>query len=766
MALQRNMNEKQREAMLCTEGPELILAGAGSGKTRVLTHRIAYLIGEKKVAPWNIMAITFTNKAAGEMRERVDQLVSHGAEQVWVATFHATCVRILRRYIDRIGFDNHFTIYDTEDQRTAMRQVLKEDSSGGIRLKEKAVLAAISAAKNELITPEQYQKEAAGWQEEKIAACYRRYQELLRRNNALDFDDLIGKTVELLTADAQVRESYQERFRYIMVDEYQDTNLAQFHLIRLLADKYKNLCVVGDDDQSIYKFRGANIHNILDFETAFPGAKVVKLEQNYRSKASILNAANAVIRNNRGRKEKKLWTEQTGGEPVRTLRFETAAEEAEAIASDIKMRARDGRYSGFAVLYRTNAQSRLLEERLIYHGIPYQLVGGVNFYQRKEIKDILSYLKVIANGQDDLAVRRILNVPKRGIGATTEEKAAAFAASEGLGFYEGLKRAASAGALGRAEERVKQFASLIEALRKKSETETLPELIQSVLSDSGYAASLKEEGEIAAETRMENIEELINKAVGFEQNSEDILPEESGLEEADSISRLSRFLEEIALVADIDRMDEESEKVTLMTLHAAKGLEFDEVYMAGMEDGLFPGNRSLDDPEELEEERRLCYVGITRARNRLSMTSARSRMINGETHWSRESVFLREIPDALKETTDRSSRPGERGMHVTDGAESGKGAIPWESSGEAICRKRNEPAWKKPDKPAAFGKTFQVVKADHLEYQKGDRVRHARFGLGTVLSIVDGKRDYEVTVDFDEHGVKKMFAGFAKLQKC
>lgn len=766
MALQRNMNKKQREAMLCTEGPELILAGAGSGKTRVLTHRIAYLIGEKKVAPWNIMAITFTNKAAGEMRERVDQLVSHGAEQVWVATFHATCVRILRRCIDRIGFDNHFTIYDTEDQRTAMRQVLKEDSSGGIRLKEKAVLAAISAAKNELITPEQYQKEAAGWQEEKIAACYRRYQELLRRNNALDFDDLIGKTVELLTADAQVRESYQERFRYIMVDEYQDTNLAQFHLIRLLADKYKNLCVVGDDDQSIYKFRGANIHNILDFETAFPGAKVVKLEQNYRSKASILNAANAVIRNNRGRKEKKLWTEQTGGEPVRALRFETAAEEAEAIASDIKMRARDGRYSGFAVLYRTNAQSRLLEERLIYHGIPYQLVGGVNFYQRKEIKDILSYLKVIANGQDDLAVRRILNVPKRGIGATTEEKVAAFAASEGLGFYEGLKRAASAGALGRAEERVKQFASLIEALRKKSETETLPELIQSVLSDSGYAASLKEEGEIAAETRMENIEELINKAVGFEQNSEDILPEESGLEEADSISRLSRFLEEIALVADIDRMDEESEKVTLMTLHAAKGLEFDEVYMAGMEDGLFPGNRSLDDPEELEEERRLCYVGITRARNRLSMTSARSRMINGETHWSRESVFLREIPDALKETTDRSSRPGERGMHVTDGAESGKGALPWESSGEAICRKRNEPAWKKPDKPAAFGKIFQVVKADHLEYQKGDRVRHARFGLGTVLSIVDGKRDYEVTVDFDEHGVKKMFAGFAKLQKC
>ncbi len=766
MALQRNMNEKQREAMLCTEGPELILAGAGSGKTRVLTHRIAYLIGEKKVAPWNIMAITFTNKAAGEMRERVDQLVSHGAEQVWVATFHATCVRILRRYIDRIGFDNHFTIYDAEDQRTAMRQVLKEDPSGGIRLKEKAVLAAISAAKNELITPEQYQKEAAGWQEEKIAACYRRYQELLRRNNALDFDDLIGKTVELLTADAQVRESYQERFRYIMVDEYQDTNLAQFHLIRLLADKYKNLCVVGDDDQSIYKFRGANIHNILDFETAFPGAKVVKLEQNYRSKASILNAANAVIRNNRGRKEKKLWTEQTGGEPVRTLRFETATEEAEAIASDIKMRARDGRYSSFAVLYRTNAQSRLLEERLIYHGIPYQLVGGVNFYQRKEIKDILSYLKVIANGQDDLAVRRILNVPKRGIGATTEEKVAAFAASEGLRFYEGLKRAASAGVLGRAEERVKQFVLLIEALRKKSETEALPELIQSVLSDSGYAASLKEEGEIAAETRMENIEELINKAVGFEQNSEDILPEESGLAEADSISRLSRFLEEIALVADIDRMDEESEKVTLMTLHAAKGLEFDEVYMAGMEDGLFPGNHSLDDPEELEEERRLCYVGITRARNRLSMTSARSRMINGETHWSRESVFLREIPDALKETTDRSSRPAERGMHVTDGAESGKGALPWESSGKEICRKRNEPAWKKPDKPAAFGKIFQVVKADHLEYQKGDRVRHARFGLGTVLNIVDGKRDYEVTVDFDEHGVKKMFAGFAKLQKC
>ena len=776
MALYDNMNDRQKEAMLCTEGPLLIIAGAGSGKTRVLTHRIAWLIESGITDPWHILAITFTNKAAGEMRQRVDSLVKEGADQVWVATFHSTCVRILRRFIDRIGYENGFTIYDTDDQKTLMKQVFKDLRIDLRSFRERNVLAAISSAKNELIGPDAFAKEAVGYAEEKQAECYREYQKRLHRNNALDFDDLIMMTVKLLKACPDVLDYYRNRFRYILVDEYQDTNTAQFRLVELLAGGHRNLCVVGDDDQSIYKFRGANIENILNFEKAFPGAKVVKLEQNYRSNGNILEAANSVIRNNRGRRDKKLWTEQETGEKIRVMRFETAQDEADAVSSEILKASGGIHYSSFAVLYRTNAQSRLLEEKFVTKGIPYQLVGGVNFYQRREIKDVLAYLRTIANGSDDIAVRRILNVPKRGIGNTTADKIADFAAANGISFWQGLLDAPGAGIAGRADAKIRKFTDMIEEFRRKSADMPLDKLIAMVAADSGYIESLKEEGEIEAESRIENIDELISKAASYEAEGQDLSDRtEEGL--PTDLPLLNRFLEEVSLVADIDSLDEDSEKVTLMTLHAAKGLEFDEVYMTGMEDGLFPGNRSMDDPKELEEERRLCYVGITRAKRRLTMTSAKSRMINGETRWSNESMFVREIPEELKERADRSASSAFRkpvqpsysggygnGASGRTGSSGGSGSpahrYPWESASFASS---GDPGRKRP--APAFGKQFQVVKADHLDYAEGDRVRHTRFGEGTVLKIVDGGRDFEVTVDFDGHGVKKMFAGFAKLQK-
>ena len=736
------MNERQREAMEWTEGPELILAGAGSGKTRVLTHRIAYLIREKKVSPWNILAITFTNKAAAEMRSRVDALVESGAEAIWVATFHSSCVRILRRFIDRIGYDNHFTIYDADDQKAAMREVLKQLQIDPKQLRERVVLSAISTAKNEMVDSVRYESEAKDFQTARIARCYRAYQDLLRKNNALDFDDLLFKTVQLFEADADVLAYYQERFRYIMVDEYQDTNSVQFRLIELLAKKYRNLCVVGDDDQSIYKFRGANIHNILNFEKAFPGAKVVKLEQNYRSSGNILEAANGVIQNNAGRKEKRLWTAVESGEKVQLRRYGSAAEEAEEIAAEIKARAVGGDYGRFAVLYRTNAQSRVLEERFVAAGIPYRLVGGVNFYQRREIKDILAYLKTVANAADDLAVQRILNVPKRGIGAATVTAVSAFAAERDLRFFEALREAPAAGVAGRAGEKIQRFVNLIGEFRKAAESCSIADLIRLVLEKSGYSEALKEEGEVEAQSRLENIDELISKAVDFARDTSDLSDRADG-ELPPDMPPLDRFLEEVALVADIDRA-EEGERVTLMTLHAAKGLEFDEVYISGMEEGLFPGNRSIGDDEEMEEERRLCYVGITRAKKRLTLSSAKSRVVNGELRFHPESSFLAEIPrEVLAEERSAQSRDTLRAEKEP---------------------RRTETLFTQ-TKPAAFGKVFQVEHMKTLPYEVGDRVRHARFGEGSVTEIKDGKKDYEVTVDFDELGVRKMLACFAKLEK-
>ena len=716
------LNKEQQEAVQCTEGPLLILAGAGSGKTRVLTYRIAHLIEDCGVNPWNILAITFTNKAAGEMRERVDRIVGYGSESVWVSTFHSACVRILRRYIDRLGYDTNFTIYDTEDQKTVMKDVCRRLELDSKLYKERAVLSVISNAKNEYISPNEFQLQVRGdFRMEKMAQAYLEYQKELKKNNALDFDDLLVKTVELFQSCPDVLESYQERFRYIMVDEYQDTNTVQFKLISILAKKYHNLCVVGDDDQSIYKFRGANIKNILDFEEVFPDAKVVKLEQNYRSTKHILDTANAVIAHNRGRKEKALWTENGEGEPVFFQQFQTGYDEAEYVAGEIRKKVKngEGEYKDFAVLYRTNAQSRLFEEKFLYANIPYKLIGGVNFYSRKEIKDILAYLKTIDNGKDDLAVRRIINVPKRGIGNVSLNKVQSYAESMGMSFFEALEDAEHVPGLGRASIKIQPFVTLIHELRLRLADMSLEELIEEILDRTGYSQELKEEDTDEAKARLENIDEFISKAVSYEEGEEH--------------PTLSGFLEEVALVADIDSLEESDNRVLLMTLHSAKGLEFPYVFLAGMEDGLFPSYMSIaaDNPtEEIEEERRLCYVGITRAMKELTLTCARVRMIRGENQYNNISRFIREIPPELLGK---------------------KSVVP--------------PAPKVQAPPKDTPYQFKVVKADSLDYTVGDRVSHIKFGQGTVLEIADGGRDFEVKVEFDNYGVKRMFASFAKLKK-
>ncbi len=731
------LNREQEEAVQCTEGPLLILAGAGSGKTRVLTYRIAHLIEDCGVNPWNILAITFTNKAAGEMRERVDRIVGYGSESVWVSTFHSACVRILRRYIDRLGYDTNFTIYDTEDQKTVMKDVCRRLELDPKLYKERAVLSVISNAKNEYISPNEFQLQVRGdFRMEKMAQAYLEYQKELKKNNALDFDDLLVKTVELFQSCPDVLESYQERFRYIMVDEYQDTNTVQFKLISILAKKYHNLCVVGDDDQSIYKFRGANIKNILDFEEVFPDARVVKLEQNYRSTKHILDTANAVIAHNRGRKEKALWTENGEGEPVFFQQFQTGYDEAEYVAGEIRKKVKngDGEYKDFAVLYRTNAQSRLFEEKFLYANIPYKLIGGVNFYSRKEIKDVLAYLKTIDNGKDDLAVRRIINVPKRGIGNVSLNKVQSYAESMGMSFFEALEDAEHVPGLGRASIKIQPFVTLIHELRLRLADMSLEELIEEILDRTGYSQELKEEDTDEAKARLENIDEFISKAVSYEEGEEH--------------PTLSGFLEEVALVADIDSLEESDNRVLLMTLHSAKGLEFPYVFLAGMEDGLFPSYMSIaaDNPtEEIEEERRLCYVGITRAMKELTLTCARVRMIRGENQYNNISRFIREIPPEL--LGKKSVVPPAPKVQAPP-----KDA-PYQKAKEAFKTKTFDP------------NQFKVVKADSLDYTVGDRVSHIKFGQGTVMEIADGGRDFEVKVEFDNYGVKRMFASFAKLKK-
>ena len=742
------LNPMQQEAVLHTEGPLLVLAGAGSGKTRALTHRVAYLIEEKNVAPWNILAITFTNKAAGEMRERVNGLVEYGADSVWVSTFHSLCVRILRRFIENLGYDTSFSIYDTDDQKTLMKQIFKNMEINNKQYKERNILSIISSAKNELVTPEEFALNARAdgdWRSQKIAEIYKEYQVQLKKNNALDFDDLLVKTVELFDLKPEVLDYYQEKFRYIMVDEYQDTNTAQFKLVSQLAKKYRNICVVGDDDQSIYRFRGANIKNILNFEQAFPGAKVIKLEQNYRSTKTILDAANCVIRNNQGRKDKTLWTENEEGSKVRVKIFDTAFDEAEGIVKD--MVKKGGCWKDYAVLYRTNAQSRLIEEKCIAYNVPYRLVGGVNFYQRKEIKDVLAYLKTIANGRDDLAVQRIINVPKRGIGATTVGKVNLFAAVNGMNFYDVLLRIGAVPGIGKAAVKIDKFTDEIGRFRRMlREGSSIEDLIEDIVHSTGYWDELLEEGEIEAKSRLENISELINKAVSYWQDADE--------------PSLDGFLEEVALVADIDSMDESEDRVILMTLHAAKGLEFPHVYLTGMEEGLFPSVMAMsEDAEALEEERRLCYVGITRAEKELMCTAARQRMINGETRFEKPSRFLDELPEEFIEREQQENSIYTRRRPVSEFEDSD---LPWNNRPSGISLFGKKPEYG--SKPG-FGKTFTVQKAGSLDYEAGDRVRHMKFGAGTVKSIVDGGKDFEVTVEFDTVGVRKMFASFAKLQK-
>ena len=736
------LNEKQYEATTTTEGAVLIIAGAGSGKTRVLTHRTCYLIEECGVNPYNIMAITFTNKAAAEMRERIDDMVGFGSESIWVTTFHSTCVRILRRFADRIGYGNSFTIYDSDDQKQVMKDVCKRLEIDTKIYKEKMFLGIISKCKDSLIDPTEFALSADGdFAKQRQASVYREYQSTLKKNNAMDFDDLIMKTVELFKADAEVLNYYQERFRYIMVDEYQDTNTAQFELIRLLAGKYGNLCVVGDDDQSIYKFRGANIKNILNFEQYFPQARVIKLEQNYRSTANILDAANGVIANNVGRKAKALWTSQGAGEKIHFKQFDTAFDEALYVTHDIEEQIEKGSsYSDCAVLYRTNAQSRMFEERFIAANIPYKIVGGVNFYARKEIKDLLAYLKTIDNGMDDLAVKRIINIPKRGIGLTSISKVQEYADNQQISFYDAAKKADSIEGLARAAAKINSFVLFIQTMRSKAKFLTTSELLKNIIEETGYVRELEAEDSPEAKARIENINELITKAVTYEEGAEE--------------PSLSGFLEEVALVADIDEMDAGSDYVVLMTLHSAKGLEFPNVYLAGMEDGLFPSYISITSDqadEELEEERRLCYVGITRAMKRLTLTSAKMRMVRGETQFSKVSRFVSEIPPQLLSGTVASgSRLPKR-----------EAEIPTRNTAAARQILRDKPSVQ----PAARAFAGMAVQSGGLDYETGDRVRHIKFGEGTVTGIIAGGRDYEVTVDFDRFGTKKMFASFAKLKK-
>ena len=835
MSIYDSLNEQQKKGVFTTQGPVLILAGAGSGKTSVLTRRIAYLIENTGVNPWNIMAITFTNKAAGEMRQRVDDIVGYGSESIWVATFHSTCVRILRRHIDRLGYDTSFTIYDTDDQKSVMKEVCKKLDIDTKQLKEKTILGAISSAKDNLISPLDYEMSAMGdFNKRKIANAYKEYQMLLKKNNALDFDDIIVKTVELFKACPEVLENYQNRFLYIMVDEYQDTNTAQFELIRLLAQRNRNLCVVGDDDQSIYKFRGANIRNILDFEKVYPDAEVIKLEQNYRSTQNILDAANNVIHNNIGRKDKALWTDRGSGNRIHFRPFDNAYDEAEYIASDIKSKKYQGisDYGQCAVLYRTNAQSRLLEESFISEGIPYDVVGGVNFYARKEIKDLLAYLKTIDNGKDDLAVKRIINVPRRGIGAASVNKVQDFADHMGISFFEAMQRIDEITSIGKAGEKLRNFALMIMMFRTKLQHGTLEDLITDVIETTQYTKELEESDDDDAEDRLQNIDELISKVVSFEQEREELGEEAS----------LSAFLEEVALVADIDGVDKDDNKVLLMTLHSAKGLEFSQVYLAGMEDGVFPSYMTItsDDPTEIEEERRLAYVGITRAKDDLTITYAKQRMLRGETQYNPISRFIKEIPENLVDNKlpvpkkwgydDYEEDSRERSHFKTkpfagsgfntvyqkpvlsddvfdkprnnwEAAEQAVKRNNWEmptakatvktatvpsnktpvmkqqqpkdiasilvSRPKAVIKKKETPAVNKPYIAKSLDGLTKGMPTTQggLSYGVGDRVRHIKYGDGTVQKVENDVRDYKITVAFDGAGQKIMYAAFAKLQK-
>ena len=721
------LNDKQREAVTTTEGPVLVLAGAGSGKTTVLVNRIAYIIAKKKAAPKNIIAITFTNKAANEMKSRIETIIGDRADGMWVSTFHSACVRILRRNIDMIGYSSDFVIYDTADAKTLMKECLKEFNMDDKVYNSKAVLSSISNAKDNMQTPDIFEAVNSGdYYLRNIARIYRLYQEKLKKNNALDFDDIVFNAVKILMENQDVLNYYQDKFKYILVDEYQDTNNAQYMLISLLAQKNRNICVVGDDDQSIYKFRGANIQNILGFEDEFPDAATIKLEQNYRSTKNILDAANAVIANNTERKGKALWTDNFAGNKITLYTAVNERGEGEYIAKEIEKLVADGeRYSSAAVLYRTNAQSRIIEEMFLRWAIPYKVLAGLRFYDRKEIKDIIAYLRVIYNQRDDISLKRIINEPKRGIGATSMDKGSALAAEKGVSLFEILKNASEYSQLIRISGKTEEFVKLIENLEKASHTMKLEDFVVRVLNDTGYLPALQLENSIESQTRIENLKEFMSVVQEFEKENDEI--------------SLSAFLENLALVADIDLYDEDQDCVVMMTVHSAKGLEFDNVFLTGMEDGLFPSARSSMEREDLEEERRLCYVAITRAKKKLYLTNTCSRMIYGKTTASLPSLFLKEIPDEyINECFDNTIK---------------KATV-------QIERKVN----------TFKDNIFNPVKnheplPENIRFTPGDRVVHKKFGEGTIISVQQFGKDAKLEINFDNIGRKQLMAVFAKLEK-
>jgi len=753
MDLKSLLNKEQYEGATTIDGQVLILAGAGSGKTRVLTHRMAHMIEDLGIAPYSILAITFTNKAAKEMKDRVKALIGERAENMWISTFHSTCVRILRREIDKIGYKSSFTIYDSSDQKTLVKECMKALNINDKDITEQEIMGKIGKAKDRMQSVRSFMLEnEANFREKKVADVYEMYQKRLKENNALDFDDLIFKTVELFKSSPEVLDFYQNKFKYIMVDEYQDTNGAQYELVKLLASKYKNICVVGDDDQCIYQWRGADIQNILDFEKDYPGAKVIKLEQNYRSKGNILTAANVVIVNNANRKSKVLRTEQEPGSKIKIYRAYADSDEGDFVGKQIQeiKEKEDKNYNDFAILYRTNAQSRIFEESLRRKGIPYKIVGGTRFYDRKEIKDILAYLKTLINPQDDISIRRIINVPKRSIGDATVSKVQEFATDFELNLWDALAEVRSIPTLTpRNVSTIEPFVALMENLMELSETVPVSVLIESILKDTGYLKQLKESNEIEDKSRVENLKELVSDAVDFEKNSED--------------NSLSAYLERVSLVQDTDKIEEEDDAVVLMTIHSAKGLEFPVVFMVGMENGIFPGTASFEKESEMEESRRLCYVGITRAKQTLFMTSAEVRRVFGKTVAYPQSDFINEIKSELKEYVGGEkagikSRDAIVRNSSYNNPHSLRGSIM--GSGNSFASKNSIPN-------IVGTSAMSEVATEYVtssEATLGRKVVHEKFGKGTIVAVADTGNDKKLTVAFDKQGVKSLLLSFAKLK--
>ena len=765
----KGLNDKQYEAVVNTEGPCLVIAGAGSGKTKVLTHKIAYLMGEKNILPWNILAITFTNKAAKEMKERIELLVGDAAKDMWVGTFHSICVRILRKFVDRVGFDSSFIIFDSSDQKTMIKQILKDLQLDDKIFTDRSVMSEISNAKNEMLEPDIYAVKAHGdFRKEKIAEVYERYQKRLKENNAIDFDDIINYTIKILIENPDVLQYYSNKFEYVLVDEYQDTNKSQFTLVTMLASKHGNITAVGDNDQGIYSFRGADISNILNFEKDFPGTKIIKLEQNYRCTGNILKVANAVIKNNEVKYDKKLWTENDVGNLPKVFSADNEYDEGKYIAEQIEhlIREEKYKYSDFAVLYRMNTQSRAIEEILRREDIPYKIVGGLKFYERKEIKDIISYLRLVQNPADNLSLNRVINEPKRGIGKTSLDKIAQISEENNISMYQVIKNAEIYG-LNRVYLNSREFIDCMESIIAKKDELTISELVKKILKDTGYTRALENENTIEAENRIANLEEFLNVAVEFEEESAD--------------NGLSDFLEGITLSSDLDNMEEAEESVTLMTLHSAKGLEFPVVFLVGMEEGIFPGYKSIGEQKELEEERRLCYVGVTRAKENLFLTNSKQRTTFGSTTHNPPSRFLQEIPkelldgyeDAVTSMPKKENIFGDSGYTWSYGSKNNgniktyKNVEPQYATSATSVQKNN----------GITGFAFRTAESflnnigkksnnniDFSAYQSGVRVYHKKFGEGTINYVEPEGEDLKVDINFDKVGHKRLMAKFANLE--